>query len=109
MSECSNCGRIFANVMQMGPHRRMCLARNNANICENCDDSQENLITAPVDPDDDGHGEEDNVCGGRISLQNLARRLSRKFDWGVSTPCTFNPAQNICHGMYMRDYTPVPC
>ena len=99
MSVCGNCGRIFASAMQLGPHRRMCLRRQNPlnNLITEPAEGEpvlpDNLITEPV------------PTAEQISLQKLARRPT--CNWGTPTRAPLNSQVTVHDENRMRDYRPM--
>ena len=91
MASCSKCGKYFANVRQLGPHRRRCDSQSSVeDSVEGPDDSTTNDSTTSYSSEDSDRSVRSPaaiitqpVNLPPVRLRVIARRTS---DWGVRKP-----------------------
>lgn len=91
MASCSKCGKYFANVRQLGPHRRRCDSQSSVeDSVEGPDDSTTNDSTTSYSSEDSDRSVRSPaaiitqpVNLPPVRLRVIARRTS---DWGVQKP-----------------------
>ena len=116
---CEYCGEDFANVLQLGPHKRYCWQASygyQSSTSFTNSDSESNNKGSETDSDSDPADEEISVRAGRddhgnvfhcerSSLMSLAQRTNNS-SW-VATPTHITNNNNRYLPSRTHDYTPV--